>query len=90
MIIIKIVILHFIQITHADDFPTTATWLVSVIVVHSVYYTTKYALQHLNGRPFMARHYVYRGRVIKELSSVLTPSAMCQHFSLDCLHSENF
>ena len=37
----------------------------------------------------MARCEVYRGRVIEELSSVLTPGAMGQYFSLDCLHSEN-
>ena len=39
--------------------------------------------------PFMARRVVCRGRVIEELSSVLTPGAMGQHFSLDCLHTEN-
>ena len=28
MIIIKIIILYFIQITHTDDFPSTSAWLV--------------------------------------------------------------
>ena len=37
----------------------------------------------------MARRVVCGGRVIEELSSVLTPGVMGQHFSLDCLHSEN-
>ena len=31
MIIVKIIILHFIQITHTDDFPSTGTWLVDLI-----------------------------------------------------------
>ena len=31
MIIIKIIILYFIQITHTDDFPSTGTRLVFVI-----------------------------------------------------------
>ena len=33
MIIIKIIILYFIQIRHTDDFPPTGTLLVSVICV---------------------------------------------------------
>ena len=33
MIIIKIIILYFIQIRHTDDFPSTGTRLVSVIDV---------------------------------------------------------
>ena len=32
MVIIKIVILYFIQIRHTDDFPSTGTRLVSIIV----------------------------------------------------------
>ena len=31
MIIIKIIILYFIQIRHSDDFPSTGTRLVSII-----------------------------------------------------------
>ena len=33
MITIKIIILHFIQITHTDDFPSTGTRL--VFIIHS-------------------------------------------------------
>ena len=32
MIIIKIIILYFIQIRHTDDFPSTGTRLVTIIV----------------------------------------------------------
>ena len=36
MIIIKIIILYFIQITHTDDFTWTSTRLVGLILCHSV------------------------------------------------------
>ena len=41
MIIIKISILYFIQIRHTDDFPSTGTRLVFIIIypyLHYIYY----------------------------------------------------
>ena len=36
MIIIKIIILYFIQITHTDDFPSTGTRLVHNVVSNTL------------------------------------------------------
>ena len=40
MIIIKIIILYFIQIRHTDDFPSTGTRLVSIIIAISWLFAT--------------------------------------------------
>ena len=37
MIIIKIIILYFIQIRHTDDFHSTGTRLVSIIIISSCF-----------------------------------------------------
>ena len=36
MIIIKIIILYFIQIRHTDDFPSTGTRLVIIIILNNI------------------------------------------------------
>ena len=41
MIIIKIIILYFIQIRHTDDFPSTGTRLVCIINVTYFFYIPK-------------------------------------------------
>ena len=41
MIIIKSIIIYFMQITHTDDFPSTGTWLPTYINSASI--TPKYA-----------------------------------------------
>ena len=46
MIIIKHIILYFIQIRHTDDFPSTGTRLVHIIVLKPTF--RKYPVTHTN------------------------------------------
>ena len=56
MIIIEIIILYFIQIIHTDDFPSTGTRLVNIIV-ESCFHGQRYQLVAPLIRTTLLNHY---------------------------------
>ena len=57
MIIIKIIILYFIQIRHTDDFPSTGTRLVHIISPHvtiqvCIHYSGTYTIENTPERSY--------------------------------------
>ena len=58
MIIIKIIILYFIQIRHTDDFPSTGTRLVSInFRKHKKYIRGKMSMYSVNGARFLFNYF---------------------------------